>query len=101
MTRRFTPGTGRPLVPALLVTLTLLGVAAPPAPAGDKAASAAGVFDPPKVWPVHISLSAEEYAAIQPRGGFGGFSRPGQPPKEPEKPAEPKRDFHRSQFGAE
>ena len=28
---------------------------------------------PVKVWPVHITLSAEEFAAIQPRGGFGGF----------------------------
>ena len=97
MTDSFTRGTVRRLSLAVAVALTL-AVAARPAPAGDKVASGAAAFDPSKVWPVHITLSAEEYAAIQPRRGFGGF---GPPRKEPEKPADPKRDVHRNQFGTD
>jgi hypothetical protein len=78
MTRRFTFGAGR-LPLAAVVALTLV-VPARPAPAGDKGGSGVGVFDPGKVWSVHITLSAEEYAAIQPHGGFGGFGGFGSPP---------------------
>jgi hypothetical protein len=91
--RHFTFGTGR--LPLTAVALTLMaGLAS----ADDKSTSGVGAFDPGKVWPVHIALSAEEYAAIQPRGGFGGF---GQAKKEPAKPADSARESHPSQFGAD
>jgi spore coat protein H len=94
MTRRFTFRTSRRLLLAVAVAVTL-AVPARPAPAEDKGASGAAAFDPGKVWPVHITLSAEEYAAVQPRGGFAA------PPNEPAKPAETKREVHRTQFGAD
>jgi spore coat protein H len=93
MTRHFRFGTGR-LPLAAVVALTLMaGLAS----ADDKSTSGVGAFDRGKVWPVHITLSAEEFAAIQPRGGFGF----GPPKKEPAKPTEPARESHRSQFGAD
>ena len=96
MTRRFTYGTG--LFPlAAVVALTLTVGAARSALAADKGESGADVFDPVKVWPVLITVSAEEFAAIQPRGGFGF----GPPPKEPTKAADPKREIHKSQFGSD
>jgi spore coat protein H len=66
-----------------------------PAPAADPA-----VYAPGKLWQVHLTLSAEEYAAIQPRGkgGFPGF---GPPPKAQEKPADPGREVHRNNFGVD
>lgn len=45
-----------------------------------------------KVWPVHIALTADEYAAMQPKNARGGFF--GAPPK----PADG-RDVHRNTFG--
>jgi spore coat protein H len=96
MTGRFPFGTRRRLLPAA-VALMLTVVATRPAPAKDPGAPGAGPFDPAKVWPVHITLSAEEFAAIQPRGGFGF----GPPTKEPAKPADPAREVHRSQFGTD
>lgn len=61
--------------------------------------AAVGIFESGKVWPIHLTLSGEEFAAMQPRaaaggGGFGfGFGKP------PEKPVDPKRDVHRNNFG--
>lgn len=66
---------------------------------GDDAKSAASgadaIFAIQKVWPVHIEISAEEYAAMQPRGGgnpFFGFLSPSAP-------ADPAREVHRNEFG--
>lgn len=57
----------------------------------------ADVYAPGKVWQVHITLSADEFAAIQPRGGRGfGF---GPPAKEPPPKIDPKREVHRNNFG--
>ena len=97
MTRRFTYGIGHfPL--AAVVALTLTVGAARSALAEDKGVSGPGVFDPVKVWPVHITLSADEFAAIQPRGGMG-FA---PVPKQPAKPADPAPEVvHRSQFGSD
>ena len=53
------------LSPALFVALTLFGTARPSS-AADKPDPGVGVFDPGKVWQVHITLSAEEYAAMSP-----------------------------------
>src|SRR4051794_23604239 len=89
------------LWPAVVMGLVLAAtpgqVSAAPDKDKERAGDAAGreVYEPGKVWPVHITLSAAEFAAIQPRGGFGA------PPKEPAKPADPKRDVHRNQFGAD
>lgn len=64
---------------------------APKAPAG------ADVFGPDKVWQFHLSLTAEEYAAMQPAQG-GGFGFP-PPPKVEKKPGD--RETHRSAFNME
>lgn len=66
-----------------------------PGAAADPAA-----YTPGKVWQVHLTMSAEEYAAIQPRGnqGFPGF---GQPPKAQPKPVDPGREVHRNTFGVD
>ena len=84
--------------PALLAAVVVFG-AARPASAADKPGPAAA-FAAGKVWQVHITLSAEEYAAIEPRGGrgFPGF---GAPPKAPGKAADPKREVHRNDFGVD
>lgn len=78
------------LAPALLAVVLLA-----PGAAADPAAYAPG-----KLWPVHITLSAEEYAAIQPRGsrGFPGF---GPPPKAQDPPLDPTREVHRNTFGTD
>jgi hypothetical protein len=81
------------------VLIGLLAGAAAPAPAAAEkpaAPPAPAVFDPLKVWQVHVTVSAEEFAAMQPRAarGFPGF---GPAPKEPK--ADPKREVHRNNFG--
>ncbi|MFO0810255.1 MAG: CotH kinase family protein [Gemmataceae bacterium] len=72
---------------AVFVTVAVAGVAAS--------------ADPPAVgpvWQVRLTLSADEYAAMQPRarGGFPGFEAA---PKAPEKPADADRESHRNNFG--
>lgn len=86
MTGRSAPWFALPL----LATVLLFGL--PQTAAADKPAD---VFAPGKVWQVHITLSAEEFAAIQPRGGFG------PQPKAPAKPADPNREVHRNNFGVD
>jgi spore coat protein H len=54
------------------------------------------------VWPIHIELSAEEFAAMQPRGqgGFFGFGR--RPVAAPPAAAtDDDRELHRNTFGVE
>ncbi|HEX4609599.1 MAG TPA: CotH kinase family protein [Urbifossiella sp.] len=78
------------LAPALLAAALL-------APA----AADTTVYAPGKLWQVHITLSPEEHAAIQPRGnrGFPGF---GPAPKGPPPPAaDPTREVHRNTFGTD
>ncbi|HEX4588919.1 MAG TPA: CotH kinase family protein, partial [Gemmataceae bacterium] len=84
-------------LPALLTALALLS-AFRPAAAAEPAKSAAGVYEPDKVWQVQITLPADEYAAMQPRSarGFRGF---GAPPPAAEKPLDPDREVHRNSFG--
>ncbi len=74
------------------------------APEGSRAVADDGdhPFAHDVIWPVHIEISAEEYAAIQPRGrgGFPGFgwNRPAEPP-----PAaiDDDRELHRNTFGVD
>ena len=55
-------------------------VAAPAVRADDKPKPAApDFFDPSKVWQLHLALTAEEYAALQPAGGFPAFGAPPAP----------------------
>lgn len=69
----------------------------------EKSAAGADVFGHDKVWQFHLTLTAAEYAAMQPAPGiFPGFpGGPMPPPKVERKPGEPKRDTHRSAFGVE
>ncbi len=91
-----TAGDLRPLLgrsfPPVLAALILFGTPAR-TPAADKPAP----LERDKVWQVHLTLTADEYAAIQPRG----VRTFGPRPKEPEKPADPNREVHKSQFGAD
>jgi spore coat protein CotH len=80
--------------PTLLAALALL-LPLGPAQAAAPPARGAGPFGTGKVLSVHITLSAEEYAAIEPRGGFRNFG----PKKEPEKKVDTKRESHRNDFG--
>lgn len=85
------------LVPPLLAALGLFTFC-PPATAADKPKPEA-VFDAGKVWQVHLTLTAEEFAAMQPRAsGGGGLFGLGAPPKPADKP-DPKREVHRNTFG--
>lgn len=65
--------------------------------------SAVAFFDSSKVWQVHVEMSAEEFAAMQPRGGPLGFGPPKakEPAKEAAKDAGPPREVHRNTFGVE
>jgi spore coat protein H len=90
----------------LLTTAVLLGVPGlpvaaqqpKPAPKGK----AADVFGDTKLWPVHVTIPAAEYDAMQPAGagGFGGFGGFGGPPNPPKKPADG-REVHRNAFGVD
>ena len=78
-----------------------LASAGTPAVAAE-AEKKSSAFEPGRVWDVHITISAEEFAAMQPRGGrgFPGFG-PGPASKAPEKPADPNREVHRNNFGVD
>ncbi len=74
---------------------------AKPKPAEKKAQAALDIFRDPKVWQVHLTIPAKEYAAMQPiggRGGFGGF--PGAPMPPAAKPVDG-REVHRNNFGVD
>src|SRR5688572_17815634 len=67
-----------------------------------KPAAGADVFAIDKVWQFHLTVSAAEYAAMQPaQVGFGFPKGPNPPPKVEPKPGEPKRETHRSAFNVE
>src|SRR6185312_13529236 len=69
----------------------------------DKQPAGADVFGHEKVWQFHLSLTPEEFAALQPAqgGGFPGFGPPAAnpPPKPAPKPGD--RETHRSAFNVE
>jgi spore coat protein CotH len=88
-----------------LVVLAIgLLLAAFPSPAtadGPKAtADPAKVYGFTTVWPLHLSLSAKEFAALEPAAvGFPGL---GGPPRTPNKPADKAADVHKGgSFGIE
>jgi spore coat protein H len=94
MTNRTGLRIARPVFPALLTALTMLTACRPATAAEPK--SAVAVYELSKVWRVHITLPADEYAAMQPRGRGFGF---GPRPAAPEKPLDPDREVHRNSFG--
>lgn len=73
----------------------LFGLIAAPAVAAD------AVFEPTKVWPIHITLSKAEFDAMQPtgRGGFPGVG-PMPPPFKP-KEGDENREAHRNVFNVD
>lgn len=54
------------------------------------------LFDPTRICKVTINLTAKEYAALQPRGGWGGAQKPEAAAK-----GEPARELHRNAFGVD
>lgn len=48
--------------------------------AAARAESAVRLFEVTNVWQVHLEFTAEQWAAIEPAGGFGPFRRPGGGP---------------------
>jgi hypothetical protein len=89
----------------LLLCLGVAGVGALPVVGQqpEKPAAGADLFGHDKVWQFHLTLTAAEYAAMQPGPGmFPGFpGGPMPPPKVEPKPGEPKRDAYRSAFSIE
>jgi putative membrane-bound dehydrogenase-like protein len=65
--------------------------------ASKKAPPPKGLFGPSKVWSFHLDISAKEYQALQPIGGFGfpGGPRPPKPDKKDRRPRD------RNLFGLE
>jgi len=78
----------------LLSAAVLLAVAAT-APAADKPWAG----PPGKVFKIHLTIDAKEYAAMQPRGRGFGFGPPQPAPKVPDNPLDPGRELHRNTFG--
>jgi hypothetical protein len=89
----------------LLSAATLLSVATTLNAQQAKHMKRADVFGPDKLWPIHLKLDAKEYAALDPKGGFGfGFFFPkkDEPKKEEKKKDPDARDTHKNKaFGIE
>ncbi len=81
-----------------LLAMALVGgsmlYGAPPALAADDP-GAAEVYTSGKLWPIHITLTPEEYAAIEPRNAPGLFNFGGTPKNQ----GKPVREMHRNNFG--
>jgi spore coat protein CotH len=80
-----------------LRSLTFLAIVTSAVTAADPKPT---VFEPTKVWPVHITLSAAEYDAMQPPAG-GGFPQFGAPPPPPRQPKPGEREVHTNVFGVD
>lgn len=76
----------------------LLALAAVGALMGSPATAADTPPGPFTILQVSITIPADEYAAMQPRGGFQGF---GGAPQPPAKPLDPAREVHRNNFGTQ
>lgn len=68
--------------------------------AADKPDAAATAYTAGKLWQVHITLSAEQYAAIEPRRTRGGPGF-GPQPKSSEKPMGAAKEIHRNNFNTD
>jgi spore coat protein CotH len=91
------------LVMALLTSRALETMAAEAVTsASEIATSSANPFQATKVWQVHIEISPDEYAAMQPQGmpRFPGFGRPPSPDA-PKATEEVVQEVHRNQFGVD
>ena len=78
----------------LLLAVTPLTALADDRPKADPVRVAA--FEPNKVWDVHVTLTAAEFEAMRPRGGFNMFGPPQPKAKAPEKPLDPNREVHKN-----
>src|SRR5690349_18563853 len=84
----------RPFAVAVLIFVSSTFAAAQ-----EKKADKRPDYEPTKIWPVHLTLSADEWKAMQPRGA-PLFSPPPKPPEAPAKEGEkPSREIHRNTFG--
>lgn len=86
----------------LIVNVSIVSFASFAFPGAAILAADAVPFGHDKVWRIQLTLTAAEFAAMQPAQG-GGFGFPGgpAPPKVEPKLGEPKRDTHRGAFGTE
>ncbi|HEX3152922.1 MAG TPA: CotH kinase family protein [Gemmataceae bacterium] len=84
---------------AFLICSPLANAEEPKRKAGD------GVFDLTKVWQIHITISAKDFAAMEPAMQFPGFGppgRPGSPQPQPQPKADKPTDVHKGgSFGIE
>ena len=82
-------------IPGIILGPVVLALVAPSLAAGQEKASPFGLT---KVWSIHLELSPEEFAAMQPATpAFGGFGGP-PPAAPPAAPAE-RRESERNLFG--
>lgn len=83
---------------ALVAALATLFATPAPLPAQESSkVKPADFFNQSEILQIHISLTAQEYDAMQPSGG-GGFPGFGAPPAPPKKPSDG-REVHRNAFG--
>jgi spore coat protein H len=78
------------MVPISIIILT----AAAAAETGPLPASSEDLFQLTRVWTLHLAFTAEEWEALEPKGGgsggpFGAAPGPGGPPRSPNPPAPP------------
>jgi spore coat protein H len=85
------------LAPGWLPSVAIALACQFPAAAADNPGSKR---EPLSIWPVHLTIVADEYEAMQPRAG-NGFPGFGPAPKQPNKPLDPKRAVHRNNFGTD
>lgn len=85
--------------PLLLTVFAVVCLSLPAAADEPKPSAGADVFGHDKVWQFHLTLTAKEYAGMQPAQAGMGFPFGPQPPKPQPKPGE--RETHRGVFGTD
>lgn len=84
-------------LPACMVLILILVFGS--ALAGEKAISTKDLFQPGKVWKLHLQIPTKEYEAMQPRWAGGFFGIGATPlPKPSDKSGKPVRQVHRNKF---
>lgn len=83
-----------------LAVAVLMFVSIPCVAGQEKKTDTKSLYEPTKIWQIHLTLSADEFKAMQPKGTFRFGPAPKPPEKKPEKDSEkPAREIHRNTFG--